>query len=848
VTRTGHRISILLLAGGMCATVSQAYYHFIHFVLVNGQRRAIPEKFDLNALPNKTLSYFIADSSGVQLSPADTTAGLMSQIRTAAQSWNDVETSDLRLAFGGFLAPATVQASPTLEVLFEEIAPGVIAMGGPTVRAESNGQFVPIIKSVVRLPVDMTQRRSYSEQFFGTLVHEIGHAIGLQHSLTSGVMSTSVTRSTSKAKPLTADDIAGISLLYPSRTFLSSTGSISGRVILQGGAPVNLASVVAISPAGSAISTLTNPDGTFRIDGLPQRSYYVYVHPLPPPILAQSTFADIVYPVDSDGRSLGPGVPFDTVFFRGANEGTTDPDLASALHISAGSLLENVNFTVRPRTQAGIHSVETFSYPNGFAVKPAYLSASVAQPFIVARGEGLTSGSGPVGGLRVRVLSGPTLGIQPFATPQGTNLQLYFDPRTLAFSTDTPRHLVFTANNNNVYVLPSGFLHVERQPPAITNVASAVDGVTRLAIVSGTNLLESTRILFDGVPAITRLFDESTGRIIVVPPSAPVGHRANVTALNPDGQSSLFVQGDDALVYTYAAEASLASSSTFISSPSALPAGSEAMVQIDAVGTNFIDGMVQVGFGTSDIIARRIWVVSSTRLLVNVALSPFTQIGAHSITIASGLNLITQPLAFQVQPPNPRAFWLTSSVINFATQQPSITAGSFAMLKVGNSPAPLTTSGSVFLGDRPMPILALDGNQISFQIPASMPLGPVVVRLEMQGERSLPIVLSVDPPPPRILSVTSASQRLDSNRPAHTGEMINLFVANLDKSGAPVDPSRLVVNIGGIHVNAASVAEEANGHRVTLMLPPHSPIGDQVALSVAIDDRTSEPVNVPISD
>ena len=56
------------------------------------------------------------------------------------------------------------------------------------------------------------------------LFTRFGHALGLQHTLTSSVMSTSITRTTSKAKPLTADDIAGISLLYPSRTFLAIHG------------------------------------------------------------------------------------------------------------------------------------------------------------------------------------------------------------------------------------------------------------------------------------------------------------------------------------------------------------------------------------------------------------------------------------------------------------------------------------------------------------------------------------------------------------------------------------------------------------------------------------------------
>ncbi|MEJ7605393.1 MAG: matrixin family metalloprotease [Bryobacteraceae bacterium] len=53
---------------------------------------------------------------------------------------------------------------------------------------------------------------SYSESFYGTLVHEVGHAIGLQHTFTSGAMSTN-TRATTKAKPITQDDIAAVSLL-----------------------------------------------------------------------------------------------------------------------------------------------------------------------------------------------------------------------------------------------------------------------------------------------------------------------------------------------------------------------------------------------------------------------------------------------------------------------------------------------------------------------------------------------------------------------------------------------------------------------------------------------------------
>ena len=86
------------------------------------------------------------------------------------------------------------------------------------------------------------------------------------------------------------------------------------------GAGVNLASVVAISPNGAAVSTLTNPDGTYRIDGLPPRSYYVYVHPLPPAQQGQATPGDIVFFRGRGQTTAGArSSPFLTVFYPSTN-------------------------------------------------------------------------------------------------------------------------------------------------------------------------------------------------------------------------------------------------------------------------------------------------------------------------------------------------------------------------------------------------------------------------------------------------------------------------------------------------------------------------------------------------
>ncbi|MBC7928133.1 MAG: matrixin family metalloprotease [Bryobacteraceae bacterium] len=744
----------LILLTFLIAGSAPGYYHFIYFGSRTGPFVGVPQRFDVSSLPGKTLTWFVGDTANVQLAPGDSTAALLSEIRSAVSVWNSVETSDLRIAFGGNATPGLMSVSPSVDVVFDEV-PGLVAMGGPTKWDSANA--TTILKSVVWINPDLTRRPSYSDSLFTTFVHEFGHALGLQHTFTSGVMATSDTRSTSKGRPLSTDDIAAISILYPKGNFTQSLGAVSGRVTMNGQG-VNLASVVAISPNGAAVSTLTNPDGTYTIEGLPPRNYYVYVHPLPPALDGQSSPGDIFYPLDSEKRPFVPGQPFETVFFS-TNGGVKDPANAAIIQVNAGSPVGGVNISVRQRTGYGIHTVKTYAFPGSFAARPPYVSPGLTNPFIVATGFNMFTSSGVVGGLRATTLGGADLSVRPYAQDPVNYVQLDFDPRTLSVPSNSPRHVVFSANND-IYVLPSAFFHVERLPPVVTEIAAKDEGSLRLATVTGTSLHPDSRILFDGFASTLRLFEDLGGgsaRVTIALPSAPAGHRSVVSALNSDGQSSLSVQANLPPAFTYTTDPVTPAIGAFAQvTPSTLGPGTEGLIQIDTLNTQFVDGQVTLAFGTADIVVRSVWVVSPTRIMANIVVSPRAQPALLNLTIINGLQSTNYGPAFGITSLNARAFWISGGVVSLAGGIPVLPAGSTAVLYIGATPASiLPGSATVLINEVRVPILTVNGSQVSFQIPPNTPPGFASVRVEVGSERSTSVGITVDPAPIRPLGISA---------------------------------------------------------------------------------------------
>ncbi|HTW67998.1 MAG TPA: IPT/TIG domain-containing protein [Bryobacteraceae bacterium] len=632
------------------------YYYYTYFNSSSAPYTPIPCRFDLTALVNNTVPFFISGTGPSAFYPGDSFPAVISQITAAANIWNNVSTSSIRLAYGGLYNPGTTQSAPGIQIEFsDDIPPGLLAVSAPetfgNLATDSNGTFIPITLSLMVLPTNLPNvfdGPSYSEEFFVTLVHEFGHTMGLQHTLASSVMSTYNTTSSTKASPLGADDIAGISLLYPAPNYLASVGSISGTVTLNG-AGVNLASVVAISPSNPAIATLTNPDGTYQINGVPPGLYYVYVHPLPAPVEGEGSPDNIFYPHNSSGVFLAPNTGFITQFYPN----TQSPSPEDLIAVNKGAVTQGINFNVTPTSSPGISSVRTYAY-NANAqtyVVGAPVMAS-ATTTVAATGEGLlqpyTSSSTSYSvtpGLNVGLL-GTAAEIGNLRTYSPPNPYIAVDVTVANFSGPGPKHLLFSTPGN-LYVLPAGFSVVDMPPPVISALAPATDANGNPAVaIAGLQFQPNTQIFFDGLPAVIE--QQSSNLLIVTPPPAPAGYTAAVVALNPDGQSSLFLK-PGAPSYTYGATAApfaLTAGPSLVVSPSVIPAGGSFTVNVQGTNTNFIPGVTTVGFGTSDIVVNQVTVVSPTQLQVTV--TPTVTAPSSNITVTTGLEVISQALGSQI--------------------------------------------------------------------------------------------------------------------------------------------------------------------------------------------------------
>ncbi len=243
------------------------------------------------------IRYFLTDRGAPRVEPEQ----LRQAVQQAFSSWERLSSASARFEFVGFTGAAPSDEDGMTTLGFEDRPELERTLGATSLLLDdSTGAIVEAdIFFNSTFPWSVTPAGEAGRfDLESTALHEVGHLLGLGHSalgetelrpgggrrvLAAGAVMFPIAFSpgTIDERELRADDIAGVSDLYPDGAFRNDTGSVSGRVT-KNGAGVLGAHVVTFNPeSGELIGNFSvNDKGEYSMAGLRPGSQIIRVEPL----------------------------------------------------------------------------------------------------------------------------------------------------------------------------------------------------------------------------------------------------------------------------------------------------------------------------------------------------------------------------------------------------------------------------------------------------------------------------------------------------------------------------------------------------------------------------------------